>query len=255
MAWLLSRLPSVRRTAPPAVADDGVRAAGEDPVAPGPEPERSERPSPTWTARASAVLIPVALAVAAALYLFGPLGEGASFDRLKSFSSFWMLPLLVTTLVLFGWARGVKVYESLVEGAKEGFQVAIRIIPFLVAILVAVGMFRAAGGIELLARVLGPITGLIGMPAEALPVAVMRPLSGSGALGVMTEIMQHHGPDSFLGYMVSSLYGSTETTFYVLAVYFGAVGVKRTRHAVPACLAADLAGILAGVLAVHLFFG
>jgi spore maturation protein B len=149
----------------------------------------------------------------------------------------------------------VAVYEALVEGAKDGFNVAVRIIPFLVAILVAVGMFRASGGMEIVGDVFGPVTALIGMPAEALPMAIIRPLSGSGALGVMAEAMDAYGPDSLIGYMVSTFQGSTETTFYVLAVYFGAVGVKRTRHALPACLLADTAGILAAVFIVNLLFG
>ena len=169
--------------------------------------------------------------------------------------SYWILPALVGGLVLYGWASGIRVYESLVEGAKQGFQVAVRIIPYLVAILVAVGMFRASGGIELLVTYLGPVTDLIGMPAEALPMAIVRPLSGSGAYGVMTEIMQAHGPDSFIGYMVSTFQGSTETTFYVLAVYFGAVGIKTTRHTLPACLLADVTGILAAVFIVNLMLG
>ena len=176
-------------------------------------------------------------------------------DLTLSVGSYWILPVLVAGLVLYGWSHGVMVYESLVEGAKQGFQVAVRIIPYLVAILVAVGMFRASGGIDLLGTYLGPVTDLIGMPAEALPMAIVRPLSGSGALGVMTEIMTAHGPDSFIGYMVSTFQGSTETTFYVLAVYFGAVGVKMTRHALPACLLADVAGILAAVFIVNLMFG
>ena len=176
-------------------------------------------------------------------------------DLTLSVGSYWILPILVAGLVLYGWSHGVMVYESLVEGAKQGFQVAVRIIPYLVAILVAVGMFRASGGIDLLGTYLGPVTDLIGMPAEALPMAIVRPLSGSGALGVMTEIMTAHGPDSFIGYMVSTFQGSTETTFYVLAVYFGAIGVKTTRHALPACLLADVAGILAAVFIVNLMFG
>jgi spore maturation protein SpmB len=175
-------------------------------------------------------------------------------DLIRGVMSFWVLAALVGGLVLFGWSRGVKVYESLVEGAKEGFQVALRIIPYLVAILVAVGMLRSSGGIDLLVRVLGPLTASIGMPAEALPMALLRPLSGSGAYGVMAEIMTEHGADSFIGYMVSTFQGSTETTFYVLAVYFGAVGVKETRHTLPACLLADTAGILAAVFIVNVFF-
>ena len=169
--------------------------------------------------------------------------------------SSWTLPAVVGGIVLFGWARGVRVYEVLVDGAKDGFNVALRIIPYLVAILVAVGMLRAAGGIDLLVTLLDPITSRIGMPAEALPQALLRPLSGSGAFGVMAAMLEQHGPDSFIGYMVSTFQGSTETTFYVLAVYFGAVRVTDTRHALPACLMADAAGILAAVFIVNLFFG
>ena len=132
---------------------------------------------------------------------------------------------------------------------------ALRIIPYLVAILVVVGMFRASGGLGLLIDVIAPVTALIGMPAEALPMALLRPLTGSGALGVASEAMTAYGPDSLVGYMVSSYQGSTETTFYVLAVYFGAVGVKETRHVIPACLMADVAGILAATFIVNLMFG
>lgn len=151
--------------------------------------------------------------------------------------------------------KKVKVYEVFVEGAKDGFQVAVRIIPYLVAMLVAIGVFRASGAMEVLSTVLAPATNLIGMPAEALPMALMRPLSGSGSLGIMTEIMKVHGADSFLGVMVSTMYGSTETTFYVLAVYFGAVNIRNTRHALPAGLIADLFGMLAAVFITRILFG
>jgi spore maturation protein SpmB len=147
------------------------------------------------------------------------------------------------------------VYDSLVEGAKQGFQVAIRIIPYLVVILVVVGMFRASGGLELIVVGVSPFTELIGLPAEALPMALLRPLTGSGAFGVMAEAMSVHGADSLIGYMVSTFQGSTETTFYTLAVYYGAVGIRETRHTVPACLLADTAGILAAVFIVNLMFG
>jgi spore maturation protein SpmA len=176
-------------------------------------------------------------------------------DVARNVMSYWILPAIVLALILFGWTRGVKVYEVFVDGAKEGFQVAVRIIPFLVAILVAIGMFRASGGMELFGRVVGPWTAMIGMPVEALPMAIVRPLSGSGAQGTMVEAMSVHGADSTIGYMVSTYLGSTETTFYVLAVYFGAAGVRRTRHALPACLLADAAGILTATIAVNLLFG
>ena len=145
---------------------------------------------------------------------------------------------------------------GLVEGAKDGFQVALRIIPYLVAILVAVAMFRASGALDLLIRPLGAVTTLFGMPPEALPMAILRPLSGSGAYGVMVGIMNDPatGPDTYTGYLVSTLQGSTETTFYVLAVYFGAVQIRRVRHALATGLTADLAGIIAAVFICGLLF-
>ena len=173
----------------------------------------------------------------------------------RSVFSSWILPVLVGSVVLYGWSQNVKVYESLVEGAKQGFEVALRIIPYLVTILVAVGMFRASGGIDVLVKYVGPLTSLILMPVETLPMALLRPLTGSGAYGLMAEIMTVHGPDSLIGYMVSTFQGSTETTFYVIAVYFGAIGIKNTRHTLPACLLADLTGILAAVFIVNLLFG
>jgi len=154
----------------------------------------------------------------------------------------------------YGAFKKVKVYEQFVEGAKEGFNIAIRILPYLVAMLVAIGIFRAGGAMQWLITALTPITNLIGMPAEALPMALMRPLSGSGSLGVMSEILKVHGPDSFIGILVSTFYGSTETTFYVLAVYFGAVNIKNTRHAVPVGLIADICGILGALFIVKLIF-
>ena len=174
---------------------------------------------------------------------------------LRNMLSFWLLPLLIAAILMYGVSRRVKVYESVVEGAKEGFQVAIKIIPYLVAILVAVKMFRASGAMDIMVNALTPITSLIGMPAETLPMALLRPLSGSGAYGVMAEIMQNSGPDSFIGLIVSTMQGSTETTFYVLAVYFGAAQIRSARHALPACLVADAVGVLATVAICWVMFG
>ncbi len=170
---------------------------------------------------------------------------------IKDFSN-WLIPALICLLLIFGYFRGVKIYETLTEGAKEGFNTAVRIIPFMVAIFVAIGMFRASGAMDIMITVFSPLTELIGMPAEALAMALMRPLSGSGAFGIMSEIV-NQAPDSFLSFLVSTMQGSTETTFYVLAVYFGSVGIKRTRHALPAALCADAAGILASVLICNLW--
>lgn len=169
----------------------------------------------------------------------------------------WILPGLMVGFLAFGVWRRVPIYESFVDGAKDGFQVALRIIPYLVAILVAVGMFRASGALEIVVRTLGQWTTPLGMPPEALPMALLRPLSGSGAYGVMASIINDPaiGPDSYTGYLVSTLQGSTETTFYVLAVYFGAVQVKRIRHALWTALSADLVAVIAAVAAVSFLFG
>jgi spore maturation protein SpmA len=168
--------------------------------------------------------------------------------------------ILFSVIVLFiGMAfwRRVNVYEAFIEGAKEGFDVAIRIIPYLVAILVAVGVFRASGALAYLVDGTGALVSLLGVNADfipALPVALMKPLSGSGARGMMLDAMTTYGADSFVGRLASTLQGATETTFYVLAVYFGSVGVRRTRYAVTCGLLADLAGIVAAVFLAYLFF-
>ncbi len=169
----------------------------------------------------------------------------------------WIIPLIMVGFLGFGIARRVRVYEVFVEGAKEGFQVAIRIIPFLVAILVAVGMFRASGAMEIMVKWLGSVTGRFGLPAEALPMALMRPLSGSGAYGIMASVINDPaiGPDSYAGYLVTTLQGSTETTFYVLAVYYGAIQIRRIRHTLVTALTADLAGIVFAVAACWYLFG
>ncbi len=161
--------------------------------------------------------------------------------------SLWAVPVLLVGIPFVGLLRKVKVYETFVEGAKDGFDVSVRIIPYLVAILVAIGMFRGSGAMDLLTEALQPVLARIGMPAELFPLSVLRSLSGSGSLAVVTDLVKTHGPDSFLARTAATMYGSSETTFYVLAVYFGAVGVKKTRHAVPAALFADLVGIIAAI--------
>ncbi len=193
--------------------------------------------------------------------LFSAIFSGLSFfsaEGLKTVInviSIVAIPALIFIFIGYGALKRVKVYETFVEGAKGGFDVAIKIIPYLVAMLVAIGIFRAGGGMDILIFIISPFTNLIGMPPEALPMAIMRPLSGSGSLGIMAEIISVHGPDSFIGILVSTFFGSTETTFYVLAVYFGAVNIKKTRHALPAGLLADIAGILGAVFIVRLLFG
>jgi spore maturation protein B len=171
--------------------------------------------------------------------------------------SSWALALILVGIPLYGLLRKVKVYEAFVEGAKEGFNVAVRIIPFLVAILAGVGAFRASGAMDAVARVLGPITGPLGLPPEVIPVAIVRPLSGGGSLGLVGSIFATAGlgPDSYAGRLASILQGSTETTFYVLSVYCGAVGIVRYRHALAAGLSADATGLVASVVIARLIWG
>jgi len=162
--------------------------------------------------------------------------------------SLWAMPVLLVAIPLAGMIRRVKVYDVFIEGAKEGFDVAVRIIPFLVGILVAIGMFRGSGAMDLLMAGLRPLVGPIGFPPELVPLAILRSLTGSGSLAFTTDLVKTHGPDSLLARTAATMYGSSETTFYVLAVYFGSVGVRRTRHAVPAALIADLVAAVAAVI-------
>ena len=168
--------------------------------------------------------------------------------RLVNAISVLAVPLLLSLFPLYAALRGLKVYEEFVEGAKEGFQVAIRIIPYLVTMLVAIGMFRGSGGIDLLTAALRPVLNLVAFPPELMPLALMRPLSGSGSNALFIDLIKTFGPDHLLTYTAGTIIGSTETTFYVAAIYFGAVGVKRMRHAIPAGLLADLAGIIAAII-------
>lgn len=191
-----------------------------------------------------------------AIYLSSlPAAEQAS--QSATFGNFLIFAIIM--LFLFaGWRKGVPVYESFVEGAKEGFEVAVRIIPYLVAMLVGIGVFRASGaldgalwGIEQMVLALGGDTRFV----DALPTAFMKPFSGSGARAMMIETMEHHGVDSFAAQLSAIIQGSTETTFYVLAVYFGSVGISKTRHAIACGLFADFAGILAAIFIAYSFFG
>jgi spore maturation protein B len=169
--------------------------------------------------------------------------------------SAFVLPVMIVGIPIYGLFKRVPVYESFVEGAKEGFGVAVRIIPYLVAILFAIGMFRASGAMEFLAEMLRPVLALVGMPPEVLPMAIVRPLTGSGSAAIVADLAEQYGPGSILTRMASTMFGSTETTFYVIAVYFGAVGVRKTRHALPAGLLADGAAMLFAVWICLILFG
>ncbi len=207
-----------------------------------PDPRTEGELDPGWPLWASLLVL---LAVIAIVPLTLAYGDEASP---------WMIPLIVLGFLTYGFARRVPVYEALVEGGKEGFEVAVRIIPYVVAILGVIGMLRGSGAIDLFARAVGPYTEPLGLPAEAIPMALLRPLSGNGAYGVMVATMKEHGPDSYIGYLVSTLQGSSETTFYVIAVYFGAVGVQRMRHTMATALLADVVAVAASVAACLLYF-
>ena len=166
-----------------------------------------------------------------------------------------VIPVLLAAVALYGMGKKVDVYGALTHGAEEGLTVLLRIIPALVGLLTAVSMFRASGAMEWFSHLFAPALELLGIPAEAMPLMLIRPVSGSGALAVGTDLMTTYGPDSYLGRVAAVMLGSTETTFYTIAVYFGSAGIHRTRHTIPAALTADLTGFLASALAVRLFFG
>ena len=221
-----------RRPLPPAARDApelAPRLDGTEPAAPVPAP------APLWATALAGMAV---LAVVPLGLLWGRQAGP------------WILPGLMVGMLGFGVARRVRVYEAFVEGAHEGLLVAWRVLPYVVAILVAIGMFRASGAMELLVAPLGRLTAPLGLPAEAITMAALRTLSGSGAYGLLAEILKTPGtgPDTPVGLLVSTIYGSTETTFYVLAVYFGAVGVRRIRHALVIGLLADFAALVAAVV-------
>lgn len=168
--------------------------------------------------------------------------------------SLWSIPVLLVGIPLVGMIRRIKVYDVFIEGAKDGFNVAVKIIPFLVGILVAIGMFRASGAMDMLTNALRPMMNAIGFPPEVFPLAVLRPLSGSGSLALTTDIIKRYGADSMFARIAATMYGSSETLFYVLAVYFGAIGVKRTRHAIPSAIIGDLVAAIVAVAVCEWMF-
>jgi len=169
--------------------------------------------------------------------------------------SLWAIPLMLLLIPLLGLFRGIKLYESFVTGAEQGLMTAVKIIPFMVGMLVAIGVFRASGAMDLLVKAVSPFFKLLRIPPEILPLAIMRPLSGGAALGLASELIHTHGPDSYLGRLASTMQGSTDTTFYILTVYFGSVGIKKYRYALTLGLIADLTTLLAAIFITNLVFG
>ncbi len=166
----------------------------------------------------------------------------------------FIIPLLLSGVMIYGLIKRVNVFDTFIEGAKEGFQTSVKILPALVALMIAVTMFKASGALDILTYSISPVTDFLRIPEEVLPLALLRPVSGSGALAMLETILAQHGPDSLVGRVASVLQGSTETTFYTIAVYYGAVSIKNTRHTVLASLAADFTTLVMSCIAVRLFF-
>jgi len=244
------RLPPLPAGAGPAQGEAAAAVSDEPPAE---APAKASR----WLAPAMILLLGLFgwLFARAVTHPAGGTAGGGLFLRMMDAVSLLAIPFFLALFPLYAALRGVRVYEEFVEGAKEGFQVAVRIIPFLVAMLVAVGMFRGAGGVDLMTKGLKPALEWVQFPPELVPMALTRPLSGSATIGLFADLVNTHGPDSLIARMGGTLLGSTETTLYVVAVYFGAVAVKRARHAVAAGLLADLAGIIASVIICRLVFG
>ncbi|MGN1092151.1 MAG: spore maturation protein [Monoglobaceae bacterium] len=166
--------------------------------------------------------------------------------------SVYAIPVFIVSFIVFGLIRKVNVYECFVEGAKSGIESMFGIIAPLVGLMVAISMFRESGALEIIAKAISPILSYVGLPVEVLPLSILRPISGSASLALVTDIFKTYGPDSQIGKIASVMMGSTETTFYTIAVYFGAVGIKNTRHTIPSALSADLTGIIFSALLVSL---
>ncbi len=166
----------------------------------------------------------------------------------------WAVPVVMLCIVLTGFLRGVPVFDTFVEGAKEGLKSSISILPTLVGLIMSVSMLSASGALDLMSSFLAPAARVLGLPVEVMPLAIVKPFSGSGSTAVLTQIYKDFGPDSFAGRVASVMSGSTETTFYAVAVYFGSVGIKKTRHTIPAALVGDLTAFILSSLTVHIFF-
>ena len=168
--------------------------------------------------------------------------------------SIWLIPLLIVFILVYGSLKKVPTYETFVDGGKEGLKIAVTLLPFLIGMLVAISVFRASGAMEALVGAISPLLAALGVPADIVPLALMRPISGTGALAITTDLIAVHGPDSFIGRLASTMQGSTDTTFYILTVYFGAVGIKKMGDALKVGLLADFVGIVASVVIVTLVF-
>jgi spore maturation protein SpmA len=253
-ARLLARLPIFKLPPPEGTGVAAATAAGEKPVV------REAAGLKPLGGRGAVIMAAFFLYFCWLFYglLVAPPAAGAAATplvRLVNAISQLLVPFLLAVFPLYAWLRGVKIYEEFVDAAKEGFEVAIRIIPYLLAMLVAIGMFRAAGGIAMLSDWLRPALSAIGFPVDLLPMVLMRPLTGSGTLATFTDLAHQFGGDSLLARTAGTIYGSTETTFYVLAVYFGSVAVRKTRYAIIAGLTADAVSVIVAIFLCRAVFG
>jgi spore maturation protein SpmA len=249
--FLLRRRAWFRPRGDLAPLDPPVPSADASPSAPPPD-------APAPASRVARLVIEgtvIGLVLALVLQIARVAGTAPPLAIARDTFGSWFLPVFMISLLLVGLAGRVRVYEVAIEGAREALEVALRIVPFLVLILVAIAMLRASGALDAMVAGIDPLTGPLGFPAEALPMALLRPLSGSGSYGVMVEIMKTHGPDSFIGILAGALNGSTETTFYVLTLYLGAARVRDGRHALVACLGGDVAGFAVATAACHWLYG
>lgn len=168
--------------------------------------------------------------------------------------SIWLIPLFIVFILMYGTYKKIPTYETFVDGGKEGLKIAIQLIPFLVGMLVAISVFRASGAMDAIIQFIQPVLSIFGVPADIMPLALMRPISGTGALAITTDLIATHGPDSFIGRLASTMQGSTDTTLYILTVYFGSVGIKKMGDALKVGLLADAVGIIASIIIVSLVF-
>jgi spore maturation protein SpmA len=255
--YLLRKLPRFRAVpAEPSDAADTPAASelteAEPEVLNAPEP--ANLPPERWRLVLIGIVIAL-LAIGLGREVVELAAEHGFGSALLSVAQSWAFPMLIVGSLLIGIGGRIAVYDSMIAGAKEGLEVAVRIVPYLVAIIAAVKMLRESGLLDRVISAVSPITNAVGVPAEVLPMALLRPLSGSGSFGIMGETLTAYGADSFIGMLASTLQGSTETTFYVLAIYYGAARITAGRHTLAACLTGDLAGFIGAVAACHLFFG
>jgi spore maturation protein SpmA len=253
--YLLRRLPRYAAAPLPGAPAAPAPAAAAEPETAPPEPASASAGAGSPARRVFITAVAGALLLGLALEIARQLASPDPAEGLKLVLQNWLFPLLIVGLLLVGVAGGARVYESAIEGAKEGLDVGVRILPYMVAILAAVKMLRESGALDLVIDFVRPASELVGVPAEVLPMVFLRPLSGSGAFAVMSEIVTTYGPESFIAKLACALQGSTETTFYVLTLYYGVSGTRNIRHTLVACLTGDVAGVVGATAACHAFFG